>query len=111
MPLHLLTQEAFGIYLQHLKPDGVIAINTSNRYFDLNLEVYRQAEALGLGTALIEDRGDGIRSYDSSWMLLTRGQGFLQLPAIAGRSVAVPAIPARLPVWTDDFSNLLQILR
>lgn len=111
MPLHLLTKEAFEIYLKHLKQDGIMAINVSNRYFDLDLEVYRLADEFNLGTALIEDRGDAIQSYDSIWMLLTRERDFLNLPAIAARSAQRPSIPTSLPVWTDDFSNLLQILK
>jgi len=111
MPVHLLTKEAFEVYLKHLKPDGIIAVNVSNRYFDLDLEVYRLADEFNLGTALIEDKGDGIQSYDSVWMLLTRDRGFLEQPAIANRTKQRPPIPARLRVWTDDFSNLLQILR
>jgi hypothetical protein len=111
MPVHLLTKEAFEIYLKHLKPDGIIAVNVSNRYFDLDWEVYRLADAFDLGVALIQDRGDGIQSYDSVWMLLTRNRNFLELPAIVARSAPRPSIPARLRAWTDDFSNLLQILR
>jgi hypothetical protein len=111
MPVHLLTKEAFEIYLRDLKPNGIIAVNVSNRYFDLDLEVYRLADEFNLGAALIEDKGDGIQSYDSVWMLLTRDLDFLQLPAIAARTAQRPPIPARLRVWTDDFSNLLQILR
>jgi hypothetical protein len=111
MPVHLLTQEAFEIYLEHLKQDGIIAINVSNRYFDLDLEVYRLADALGLSAALIEDKGDGIQSYDSVWMLLARAPDPLVLPAIASRTAQRPPIPASLPAWTDDFSNLLQILK
>jgi hypothetical protein len=111
IPLHLLTQEAFEIYLQHLRPDGVMAIHVSNRYFNLYLEVFRLADAFDLATALIEDRGDGLQSYDSIWMLLARQPELLEQPAIAERSVQRPAIPAGLRLWTDDYSNLLQILR
>ena len=111
MPLHLLTKEAFEVYLQHLKPDGILAINISNRYFDLAPEVYRLADELNMGAALIEDVGDGVQSYDSIWMLLTRDRDFLKQRAIAARSAPRPPMPAGLPVWTDDFSNLLQILR
>ncbi|MCG2770421.1 MAG: hypothetical protein L6435_18890, partial [Anaerolineae bacterium] len=111
MPLHLLTKEAFEIYLKHLKQDGIMAINVSNRYFDLGLEIYRLADEFDLGTAFIEDRGDGIQSYDSVWMLLTRQQDFLELPAIADHSAQRPPIPANLPLWTDDFSNLLRLLK
>jgi hypothetical protein len=111
MPLHLLTKEAFEIYLGHLEPDGVIAINASNRYFNLPLEIYRLADALNLRTAMIEDKGDGLQSYDSVWMLLTREADFLNQPAIASRSSQRPVIPDRLRAWTDDFSNLLQIVK
>ena len=111
MPLHLLTRQAFEVYLRHLKPDGIVAINVSNRFFRLHLEVYRLADALGLASARIEDRGDGLQSYDSVWMLVARDRRWLELPAVASRTAPRPAIPARLPVWTDDLSNLLQILR
>jgi MFS family permease len=111
IPLHLLTKEAFEIFLEHLKQDGIMAINVSNRYFDLYLEGYRLADEFDLATALIEDRGDGIQSYDSIWMLLTREPDVLEVPAIADRSVQRPAIPASVRLWTDDYSNLLQILR
>jgi len=32
IPVHLLTREAFALYLRHLKPDGVLAVHTSNSY-------------------------------------------------------------------------------
>jgi hypothetical protein len=111
MPLHLLTREAFEIYLKLLKPNGIMAINVSNRYFNLPLEVYRLADAFDLGTALIENSGDAIQSYDSVWMLLTRDRDFLNLPAITAVSQPRPAIPAGLRVWTDDYSNLVQVLK
>jgi MFS family permease len=111
MPLHLLTREAFEIYLKHLKPNGIMAINVSNRYFNLPLEVYRLADAFDLGAALIENSGDAIQSYDSVWMLLTRDRNYLNLPAITTVSQPRPAIPAGLRVWTDDYSNLVQILK
>jgi hypothetical protein len=110
LPLHLLTKQAFEIYLKHLKPDGIMAINVSNRYFNLDQEIYRLADEFDLGTVLIEDVGDSVQSFDSAWMLLTRNRDFLKLPAIASRST--PRLPvSNVPVWTDDYSNLLQILK
>jgi hypothetical protein len=111
MPLHLLTREAFEIYLEHLHQDGIIAINASNRYFNLHLELYRLADEFDLNTALIQDLGDAIQSYDSIWMLLARDPGFFNQPAIANRSSPRPPVPPSIRVWTDDFSNLLRILR
>ncbi|MCJ7658631.1 MAG: hypothetical protein MUO67_05740, partial [Anaerolineales bacterium] len=78
---------------------------------DLVLEIYKLADEFNLSTALIEHSGDGIQSYDSVWMLLTRDQKFLNQPAIADRVTPRPPIPPNLPVWTDDFSNLIQILK
>ena len=72
IPLHLLTKEAFEIYLQHLNQGGIIAINVSNNYFDLPPAVFKLAEEFNLSAALIEDRGDGLQSYDSIWVLLAR---------------------------------------
>jgi hypothetical protein len=111
VPLHLLTVEAFEVYLEHLRQDGVIAINVSNRYFHLDLEVFRLADELDLNVAKIEDRGDGVRGYDSVWMLLTRDPDFLEQPAITSRIVERPAIPENLIAWTDDFSNLLRVVK
>jgi hypothetical protein len=111
IPLHLLTRQAFEIYLQHLAPNGIIAVHVSNRNFDLALEVYRLADAFDLGAAKIEDAGDGLQSYDSVWMLLTRDQSFLSNPNLAARTSPRPAIPAGLPVWTDNYSNLLALLK
>jgi spermidine synthase len=89
VPLHLLTREAFEVYLQHLAPDGVLAVNVSNRYFDLSLQVYRLAEAFGLQAMKIEDRGDALQSYDSIWMLLYRSQA-ARRPRRTETAVATP---------------------
>ncbi|MBL0076601.1 MAG: fused MFS/spermidine synthase [Rhodocyclaceae bacterium] len=35
VPIHLLTKEAFTEYFKHLKPDGVLAVQVTNRLLDL----------------------------------------------------------------------------
>lgn len=110
VPLHLLTREAFELYLRRTAPDGIVAVNVSNRYFDLSLQVYRLAEAMGLA-AHVEGRGDGIQSYDSVWMLLAREPQTLALPGIEARQWLRPALPEGFRLWTDDYSNLLRVLR
>jgi spermidine synthase len=35
IPVHLLTIEAFEVYLRELTPDGILAIRVTNRYLDL----------------------------------------------------------------------------
>lgn len=111
IPLHLLTREAFEIYLQHLNHGGIMAINVSNNYFDLPQAVFRLADEFNLSAVLIEDRGDGLQSYDSIWVLLAREHEALELPVIAVRRSQPPAVPENFRLWTDDFSNLFQIVR
>ena len=36
IPVHLMTAEAMKMYLDKLKPDGVVLLHTSNRYLDLD---------------------------------------------------------------------------
>ena len=48
IPVHLLTKEAVAIYLDHLKPDGVIALHISNRHIALRPVLARLARDLAL---------------------------------------------------------------
>ncbi len=111
IPVHLLTAEAFDLYLQHLRPGGVLAVHISNRYLDLTPVVQLQARRLGLTSALIHHPSDGPHSYTSRWVLLSAEEDFLAIPQIA--AVWAPA-PLSLPpvrMWTDDYSNLFQVIR
>ena len=51
IPVHLLTIEAFEIYLRELSPDGVIAIHVTNRYLDLQPVIREIANHFGLKSA------------------------------------------------------------
>ncbi len=111
IPVHLITREAFQIYLRHLQPDGIIALHISNNYLDLRPVVYKLADELGLGIAVIENNGAPERGNLSIWALMTRHQEFLQQPAIAAQNMARPGNISNFRLWTDDYSNLFQILR
>src|SRR6185369_5591042 len=45
VPVHLITKEAFATYFRHLKPDGILAVNISNAYLDLEPVMERAANA------------------------------------------------------------------
>ena len=65
---------------------------------------------LGQPTALISDdetEGDASRT---DWVLVTRNQKLLKHKAIQEDTSEITAIP-RLRLWTDDFNNLVQILK
>ncbi len=111
VPVHLISEEAFAIYLAHLKPDGLLAMNITNNYLDLRPVAWKLAERYGLRMVYIPDPGDGQSSYTSQWVLLARDPAMLDIPAIAERLDSTGDFNKNLPLWTDNYSNLFQILR
>ena len=111
IPLHLLTQEAFEIYLEHLRgPDSVLAFHISNRMLDLSPVL----AALGAQNHLTAVRLRKRRSTDfserSDWILLARNPRALALDAFHDHLDTMPPPDTKL-VWTDDYSNLFTVLR
>ena len=110
IPVHLLTREAFAVYLSHLAPGGVLVIHGSNRHLDLVPVVAAAANAAGLLALLKEERkGDLVTAEfkaTSSVMALARDPADLRdLAATDGwRHLAQSAGVA---AWTDDYSNVL----
>ncbi len=118
IPVHLLTREAFAVYARHLRTNGVIAVHTSNQYLDLEPVVVNVARHLGFHVAVInfeEDEDDTDEEanwweYASTWILLTRDQEYLRLPAISQAASPAKTNTHPIPLWTDDFASLFQIL-
>jgi hypothetical protein len=109
--VHLLTREAFAVYLRHLKPDGILAVHTSNTYLNLPPVVQLLAAETGCYARLIINDDNHRKLIDSSdWVVVTRNRHFLD--SIDTNVLIEPiAVPPNLRAWTDDFNNLLQILR
>ncbi|HYH00970.1 MAG TPA: hypothetical protein VD837_17715 [Terriglobales bacterium] len=110
IPVHLLTREAFEIYLRQLKPGGIIAVHISNRYLDLRPVLWRQSEEFKLTFGWIHSGIELPLNSMSDWVLLTRDERMLQVPAIA-QAIVPHTEFKRPPLWTDDYSNLFQMLR
>ncbi len=126
IPVHLLTREAFEIYRSHLKPDGTIAVHISNAYLDLRPVVFAQADHLGLSRVLVSDiRGKNRRPEEaraagedaraglqtSFWVLATGDPTLLESPVVRRQSSLPQTEVRRIRLWTDDDSNLFDILR
>jgi spermidine synthase len=127
IPVHLLTREAFEIYASALAPDGLLAVHVSNRHFDLMGLVARQGFAVGRPSLVVETaNAPGFQSRRAHWVFLGRDaeavrrlQSFLAQRAAAMRLPASHLVMVRptpgqveaLPVWTDDYSDLLSTLR
>jgi hypothetical protein len=112
VPVHLLTEEAFEIYLRHLKPDGVIAAHVSTVHLDLQSVLWKLADYFDLASAWIENVEDDDKGIlASDWILLTRNEEFLKLEPIQEATSAPDTDFDRIRLWTDDYINLFQILR
>jgi hypothetical protein len=111
IPVHLLTKEAFEVYLKQLAPQGILAANISNRHLNMIPVFWKQAQDFGLHMVVIPNEGDGKLSRSSLFVLLSRDPKLLENPVIASRAEKLDGYSTSIPQWTDDFSNLFQILR
>jgi hypothetical protein len=109
IPVHLLTREAFEIYLRELKPNGVLAIQISNRYLDLRPVVHELADRFKLHSGWVHSDG-GPFTVPSDWILLARTNEILGQPEISSRLQSLDS-QRKVRLWTDDYSNLFQILK
>lgn len=110
VPVHLITREAFEMYLRHLKPNGLLAVNITNRYLDLQPVVERAATALGKKAIVFSyDAEDDDYLCDSTlWAVLMDAASPVPESLKSGE-VLKPYSAFRM--WTDDFSNMFSILQ
>lgn len=113
IPVHLLTSEAFGVYLRHLKPQGILAVHISNRYLDLVPVVLEAARHYSLEVRRVENEDDDDAGvYRSDWMLLSPSPAAFTAELLKDtEDESEDEDGARVGLWTDDYSNLYRILK
>ncbi len=113
IPLHLLTDEALGIYLDALSPKGVLVLHISNRFIGLEPVLAAAARQRRLHAMVREDNPGGEDMLTGSvWVLLTRDPA--QIIAVQARSDGHEwrALPPPAPrAWTDDHASVLPFVR
>lgn len=111
IPVHLLTKEAFALYFRHLKPDGILAMHTSNTYLNLTPVVKLLAEDADYATRFIASEDyDPELITSADWVLVTRNQKFLNVPETFAGSENIQ-VPPGLRLWTDDKNSLFEVIR
>jgi hypothetical protein len=111
IPVHLLTAEAFQVYLAHLrKPGGVLALHISNNFLDLAPVVRALAEHFQMQGLRIESKAREELCTPSTWVLLGSDRECLDLPEIRRGSAPLESVTSSR-LWTDQFSNPLAVLR
>ena len=111
IPVHLITREALGVYLGHMKPDGIVAFHVSNRFLDLVPVVARIAAEHGAHAALVDEESEGEDRTTSTWVLVSRDPKALERSEIVDAGAKEPETRDDWRTWTDDYSNLVQILK
>jgi hypothetical protein len=109
-PVHLLTREALRLYLRHLNGNGILALNITNWYINLESVLGRLAEEMGLESIVINtgyNRDTGAEY--ARWVLLSAEPENFGKEPIAGAGNPLPR-RAGMPLWTDDYSSLVPVL-
>jgi SAM-dependent methyltransferase len=114
IPAHLVTREAFQLYYDKLAPGGLIAFHISNRYLDLEPVLGSLAAAAGTASLAQLDvaptpADQAAYKRPSHWVLMARHQA--DLAPFASDARWRPARQSGAAVWTDDFSNVLSVIR
>jgi len=114
IPMHLLTKEAISLYLQKLRPGGVVLLNVSNLYLRLEPVLTAAIESAGVAGRRQEfyptarQTADGASS--SAWMAIAARDADLAFLAPEKRWQNIRPQPGGKP-WTDDFSNIISAIR
>ena len=111
IPVHLVTKEAFALYLAHLDSNGMIAAHITNLHLDLQPVLWQLAQYYDLSIRRVEYQGDANGGYASHWILLAPDAASLNIPAIQERAVDLHGYSTNVRLWTDAYSNLFQILK
>lgn len=128
IPAHLITQQGIKMYFEHLTEEGILCVHTSNRFVDLVKVVSDVSNSLGYSCLRGHDENDDRTKghYTSEWVMVARKAEYLRhLREPPGYRAAVraknqqravepywgvPEVYNRY-VWTDDFYNILSVLR
>jgi hypothetical protein len=112
VPVHLTTHEAMRLYLDRLAPGGVLLYHISNRYYAIERPLARSATALGL-VARIQDYpgNEAADPGDAPSRVVMLARSAEALGPLAGDPRWHDLAADGGPVWTDDFADLLSILK
>ena len=113
IPLHLLTEEAFGVYLDALSERGLLLVHISNRYIELEPVLAAIARKRGLAVAVRDDAPQTQVIYTpSSWVLFSRDPARIEALRKAAPETPLTALkPPAARAWTDDHASILPYVR
>jgi hypothetical protein len=115
IPVHIMTKEAFETYERKLAPNGIIAINISNRYLDLRGPLSVIARDLGMTMYYKQytpqtKQDDISEIYVNSLFAAMAKDARTIAPLAEDREWKPYEIKHGDRMWTDDYANILSAL-
>ena len=115
IPMHLITREAMAQYVRHIKEDGVIVFQATNRFVDLPPVIKRLAAEFGMQAVLVSDYPENAKDYrywysSTDQVIVTRNRAVLEAAPLKAGATPIEEIKG-LPVFTDAHHNLIRILK
>jgi spermidine synthase len=114
VPMHLITKQSMALYLSKLAPGGVIVFNISNWHLTFSAVLANMARDAGLEAIWQREPATAgswaLGKFPSEWLVVARDRGDFGRLNTDPRWAA-PQVPAGTPLWTDDFSNILSVIR
>jgi hypothetical protein len=116
IPMHLISREAMALYARHIKEDGVIVFQATNRFVNLPPVIKQLAAELGMHAVLVSDSPSNEATDHTFWysstdqVVVTRNRELLKRGPLAQGAVEIEPIPG-LVTFTDAHHNLVRILK
>lgn len=111
IPTHLLTREAMRLYMDKLKPEGVLALHLSNRYLEIQDVAGALAKDAGLEaiTQLHIPDAEDKRYYvlASRYTIVAREPSHFGELSVSDKWEPSPAGDI---IWTDDYTNIIDVI-
>ena len=112
IPIHLLTREALALYRSKLTPGGVLMFHISNRHLRLDRVIGALVRDAGMASLIQKHSPDSTAPkhvVTSEWVAVAERPADLSALRGSGKWKALPK--TNLRPWTDDYSNIIPVLR
>ncbi len=109
-PMHLMTKEAFELFLAHLAPNGILAVNFELDTFEMAPLHRGMDDLFGLDVGWFETRKGNDCDDPISWAIYTKDHALFDVAEMRNaRSQWRDKGQSKL-IWTDKSSNLMSIV-
>lgn len=111
IPVHLLTKEAIGLYLEKLEKGGLLMVHISNRHLDLRQVLAAISHEFDLSGVVYSYMVDDPQSTEisSQWVALSKDHELIKESFVDWEKLDTNHNASQL--WTDGYSSILHILK